>query len=246
MRVELAPALILHRRAWRDTSVMLEAYTRCHGRVGLIARGARRSKARWRGLLEPLADVRLSWSGRGELYTLSDVELERRFMLDGNRLWSGFYASELVLRLSAREDPQAAIYDSLLALLQALHAGAPGVVALRFFERDLLDALGYGLSLTQEVETGHPVQAQAMYAWQPERGLYAGTPGEGGTTIAGSALLGLARGRFDTRADIHAARRLLGAVIATHLDGRPLQTLQTMRAMRQFDVASSETREHHA
>lgn len=246
MRVELAPALILHRRAWRDSSAMLEAYTRAHGRVGLIARGARRSNGRWQGRLEPLTAARLSWSGRGELHSLTGVEVEQRFELNGNRLWSGFYASELVLRLTAREDPQAAIYDSLHALLQALSAAAPAVVALRFFERDLLDAMGYGLPLTVETETGRPVSAEASYAWHPVHGLHAGSAGNGGVSVPGSALLGLAAGRFRSRADIHATRELLGAVIASHLGGRSLRTLQTLRAMRQFHVAPSATREHHA
>lgn len=237
MRVELAPALILHRRAWRDTSFMLEAYSREHGRVGLIARGARRSRARWCGLLEPLADVSLSWSGRGELYTLTGVETEQRFALTGNRLWSGFYACELVLRLTAREDPQLGIYASLRSLLQTLACGAPGVVALRFFERDLLHELGYGLPLGTDAHAQPPITADTNYAWHPERGLYAGPAYDDAIAVPGSALLGLAAGRFQSRADIHAARALLGAAIAVHLGDRPLKTLQTLRAMRQFDAA---------
>lgn len=234
MRVELASALILHRRAWRDTSFMLEAYTRQYGRVGLIARGARRSGARWRGLLEPLADVRLSWSGRGELYNVTAVEPRAHCQLSGNRLWGGFYASELVLRLTAREDPHAGIHDSLSGLLQAMADGAPAVVALRLFERDLLEAIGYGLPLTAEPESGRAVEADMTYVWDAARGLYAGRAGTNDVAVPGSALLGLAAGRFDSRADIHAARSLLGAVIESHLGGRPLKTLQTMRAMRQF------------
>lgn len=239
MRIEDAPAIILHRRPWRETSAMLEAFSRDHGRVGLIARGARRNKARWRGVLEPLTTVRLSWTGRGELFTLTGAEAQGSRQLTGNRLLSGFYACELVLRLTAREDPHADLYASLQALLDALANGAPGVVALRFFERDLLDATGYGLALTHDVATGAPVDADTLYAWHPQRGLYAGQADAQAVAIAGSALLGLAAGRFDSRADIHAARRLLGAVIASHLGGRPLKTLQTLRAMRQFHVASN-------
>jgi len=234
MRVELAPALILHRRPWRDSSTMLEAYTRDYGRVGLIARGARRAKGRWRGLLEPLAAVRLSWSGRGELFNLTDVEAQQRFALTGNRLWSGFYACELVLRLTARDDPHAGIYASLHGLLVTLADGAPGVVALRFFERDLLQAIGYGLPLAVDPDSGQPINAHADYVWRRGRGLQAGQARGEDIAVPGSALLGLAAGRFQSRADIHAARALLGAAIAEHLGHRPLQTLQTLRAMRQF------------
>src|SRR5699024_11497775 len=120
MRVEHTPAIVLHRRPWRETSAMIEAFSRDHGRVGLIARGARRKNARWRGVLEPLAAVRLSWTGRGELYTLTGAEARSTLQLSGNRLLSGFYACELVMRLTAREDPHADIHASLEALLEAL------------------------------------------------------------------------------------------------------------------------------
>lgn len=236
MRVEDAPAHILHRRPWRETSTLIEAYSRDHGRVGLIARGARRNRGRWMGVLEPLSHVRLSWTGRGELYTLTAAEAVGRVQLTGNRLWSGFYACELVLRLTARNDPQPAIHDSLQALLQTLADGAPGVIALRFFERDLLAAIGYGLPLGHEPETGQAIVADTLYAWHPQRGLYAGQADAQAVAVPGSALLGLDAGRFNSRADIHAARTLLGAIIASHLDGRPLKTLQTMRAMRQFPI----------
>lgn len=234
MRIENTPAVILHRRPWRETSAMVEAFSRDHGRVGLIARGARRNRARWRGVLEPLAAVNLSWTGRGELFTLTGAEAERAVQLSGNRLLSGFYASELVLRLTAREDPHAAIFHSLSALLQALADGAPPVVALRFFERDVLQAIGYGLSLSHDANTGEPVDANVPYAWHPQRGLYRGEAGGEAVAVPGSALLGLAAGRFRSRADVHAVRGLLRAVIASHLGGRPLKSLQTLHAMRQF------------
>ncbi len=234
MRVELAPALILHRRAWRDTSFLIEAFSREHGRVGLVAKGARRAKARWRGLLEPLADLRLSWSGRGELFTLTGVEVDRRYDLHDTALWAGFYASELVLRLTAREDAHPRAYDSLRALLQALADGAPAAIALRFFERDLLDETGYGVPLTVDSETGSPIRADVHYAWHPERGLRQARAAGDEVEVAGAALIGLTEGRFTSRADVRDARRLLAAAIEAHLGGRPLKTLQTMRAMRQF------------
>lgn len=239
MRVDNTPAVVLHRRPWRETSVMIEAFTRDYGRVGLIARGARRKRARWRGVLEPLAVLQIGWTGRGELYTLTAAEGERSVQLAGNRLLGGFYACELVLRLTAREDPHAGIHDSLRALLGALADGAPAVVALRFFERDLLEGIGYGLPLTHDPDTSVAVDADAAYAWHPQRGLYRGEAVDEAVAVPGSALLGLAAGRFQSRADIHAARDMLRAVIASHLGGRPLKSLQTLRAMRQFDVGSS-------
>lgn len=241
MRVELTPALILHRRPWRDTSVLVEAFSREHGRVGLIAKGARRPKARLRGLLEPLAALRLSWSGRGDLYTLIDADPVQRHALVGNALMAGLYASELIMRLTAREDPHALLHDSLADLLAGLEQGAPAVVALRFFERDLLDQIGYGIPLDATSDSGEPVAAEGRYHYHPDTGLRQATdrPDAGDVAIDGRAILGLVQGRFVHRSDVRAARDLMQAAIAPHLGGRELKTVQTARAMQQFNRAGS-------
>lgn len=239
MRVDLTPALILHRRPWRDTSFILEAFSREYGRIGLVAKGARRPKSRWRGVLEPLAALQLSWSGRGELYTLVDVETVRRHALAGNALMAGFYASELVLRLTARDDPHPAIHDSLEALLAAMADGAPAVLALRFFERDLLDELGYGVPLDATSDTGEAVVADANYVYDAELGLRraVGASRADDVHISGQALVGLHEGRFGLRSEIHEARALMQAAIAPHLGGRPLKSVETLKAMQAFKAS---------
>ena len=239
MRVELSPTIILHRRAWRDTSFLIEAFSREHGRIGLVAKGARRPKSRWRGVLEPLAALQLSWSGRGELYTLTDVDTIRAHPLTGNALMAGFYACELVLRLTARDDPHPAIHDSLAALLAALADGAPAVVALRFFERDLLDELGYGVPLDATSDSSETVRADGDYIYDTERGLRRGhgVRESDSLQVSGAALVGLLEGRFPNRAAVHDARALMQAAIAPHLGGRPLKSVETLKAMQAFKAS---------
>lgn len=235
MRVQLEPAFILHRRAYRDTSLLLEVFAREHGRVGLVARGARRPKGRWRGLLEPTQRLRLSWSGRGELATLTDAEPDARRVLAGENLYAAFYAAELVLRLTARSDPHPALFDGLDALLAALAGPAAPGPALRLFERDLLAEIGYGVPLAYETEQGHPVRAEHWYVYHPAHGL---RPGERAGTdevaVPGAVLQALAVGDLSDPGHARGAKRLLAAALAPHLGGRPLRSMQTLRALRRF------------
>jgi len=235
VRVELTPALVLHRRPWRDTSFIIEVFSREHGRVAAIAKGARRAKSRWRGLLEPLTAADLSWSGRGEMYTLTDVEWRRGHALTGNNLMGGLYASELVMRLTARDDPHPAIYDSLSALLAALADGAPAIVGLRFFERDLLDELGYGIELDNTAD-GERIERDGSYRYHPDRGVAIGygVLRDGEVDVSGRALLGLIEGRLPDREAIRQARNLMQAALAPQLGAKPLKSVQTLQAMQQF------------
>jgi len=244
MRVELTPAFILHRRAYRETSLLVDAYTRDHGRIGLVARGARARKSRWRGLLEPLRWVRLSWSGRGELRTLVEVDAEPGPppAYPGEALHAGFYASELLLRLTAREDPHPKLFDAMAALLGALAAGRGPGAPLRVFERDLLTTIGTLPSLVRS-DDGEPVRAGAGYVYHPEHGIRrdaAGAPGE--VAVSGRALLALAAGQLADSEDERGARRLLAAAVRAQLHGRPLRTAETLRALRRMRD-TSDTRE---
>lgn len=234
MRVDLQPAIVLHRRAWRDTSLIVEAFSRDHGRIAAVAKGARRASSRWRGLLEPLSAVSLSWAGRGEMYTLRDVELTRRYALAGNTLMGGLYASELVMRLTARDDAHPALYDTLTALLDTMAAGAPAIVALRFFERDLLDELGYGIALTHTAD-GDPIRPEGRYRFDVDTGLLPATRvANDAPVVSGATLAGLANGRLIDREALREARELLRAALAPHLGERPLQSVATLKAMQQF------------
>ena len=237
MRVDLAPCIILHRRAYRDTSLIVEAFSREHGRIGLLARGARRPRARWAGLLEPLGGLRLSWSGRGDLKTLTQAEAAGRGPeLAGDALYAGFYVAELTLRTTARLDPHPGLFDHVARTLARLGQGEALAPVLRAFERDLLAELGYGLMLEADADTGAPVQAAARYYYDPQAGIR-GADGRAGAQeleISGDSLLALAGDRLDTRSRQRDARRLLAAALAPHLGARALKSAQTLRAMRRL------------
>lgn len=221
---ELEPAFLLHARAYRDTSLLLEVLGREHGRIGLVARGVRGRRSRLAGILQPFQPLAISWQARGELGTLTGAESAgRAVILGGRRLVSGFYANELLLRLLGREDPHAGLFNRYGRLLDELAGGTAEAVALRGFERDLLGALGYGLPLTQDA-AGDPVVPGRWYRYDPELGaepVTAAGPGRG--VVAGETLLALAADRLDEPAAL-AARDLMRAALRPHLGARPLKS----------------------
>lgn len=193
-RITLQPGYVLHHWPYRDTSLLVEILTRDYGRIGLVARGAKRPKSRLSGLLQPFTPLIISWTGKGDLGTLGAVEPRDRIMqLSGRAIMNGFYVNELLLRLLHRHDPHPRLYDEYTGVLRRL-AGATGdavsgspsdiqdVVslheqrALRIFEKNLLRELGYGLVLDRDVITGHSIREDGCYDYYLDRGpvLHAG------------------------------------------------------------------------
>ncbi|TCO80438.1 DNA replication and repair protein RecO [Plasticicumulans lactativorans] len=231
MRVELEAAYVLHARAYRETSLLLEAFSLQHGRVGLVARGVRGARSRTRALLQPFQPVLLSWRGGGELATLSGVEAAGPALaLQGERLLGGLYANELLLTLVARDDAQPALFAHYQALCAALAAGTPIEVALRVFERDLLDALGYRLLLAQAAD-GSPLQAALRYRYVADEGAHPASGVDDGVPVAGASLLALGRGELADAAARADAKRLLRAQLERLLNGRRLRTRELARAL---------------
>lgn len=232
LRVELEPGFVLHHRPFRDTSLLLEVLSQAHGRVGLVARGARGSRSRLRPLLQPFRPLLLSWQLRGELGTLSGAEPDGPALPlpAGEALLALYYVNELLLRLTARVDPHPGLFAAYREALDKLRAGGPPAPALRRFEKLLLDVLGYGPDLDFD-HAGQPLVAERSYRYHPGGGL---TPcaedAEG--ALLGSSLLGLAAGELADGRALADARRLLRAALDVHLDGRPLKTRELLRQFR--------------
>jgi DNA repair protein RecO (recombination protein O) len=229
----MQPAWVLHHRPYRETSSLLELLTEAHGRIGAVAKGARRPASRWRGLLQPFSPLLLSWTGGGELVTVTAVEAAGAPpAIPASRLMSAYYANELLLRLIGRHDPQRAAFIAYAAALAELAGEGAEAHALRVFEKRLLDALGYGLALTHDAISGEPVDPDGYYAYRLERGPQAVGVAEGELVFAGSSLLALARERLDDAVALTDSRRLLRAALDLYLGERPLRTREVGRAVR--------------
>ncbi|HYD74820.1 DNA repair protein RecO [Ramlibacter sp.] len=179
------PAFVLHRYDWSESSLILEVFTRRHGRVALVAKGAKRPSSSFRPVLLPLQPLRLAFGGDAEIRTLKGAEwVGGQVMPTGDALLSGYYLNELLLRLLARDDPHPRLFDAYAAAVQVLASehGEALEPALRAFELLLLRETGLLPALQLQTLTLEPVQPQARYSLQPEGGLVAAPEGERAST----------------------------------------------------------------
>ncbi|TAN48453.1 MAG: DNA repair protein RecO [Betaproteobacteria bacterium] len=225
-RAQQEPGYVLHSYPYKETSLIVEVFTRHHGRVGLLARGARRPRSALRGVLLAFHPLRVSWSGSAELGTLLAAEwVGGQAALGGIGVMCGFYLNELLLRLVPREDPHEDLFTAYAASLAQLAAGEDRAAVLRGFERRLLGELGYAPLLERDAADGAPIEPQRRYAYDPDRGpLALNGAGPGEFSVRGQTLLDIARDDYRSSATRDEARQLLRELIARRLGGQVLHT----------------------
>lgn len=224
-QVFLEHGFVLHQRPYRDSSQLLECMTAVHGRMGLVARGSRRAATRQRALLQPFVPLKLSWIRRGDLGRLTHVEADGpSYALEGQRLLAAFYANELLLRLLARGDPNGDAFSCYSRCLVRLAEATSAARALRVFELELLRALGYGLELDGDSETGEPLRSDSSYVYELEQGFRRAEGDADEDRYPGRDLLALRALTLDDDASLRTAQRLLGRALKAHLGDRPLKS----------------------
>lgn len=238
MRVSDEPAFVLHHHDYGETSLLLEMFTRHHGRVGVVAKGARRARSPLRATLIPFQLLTIGFSGRGELPTLTAAEpaaLAPSFQ--GERLYCGLYLNELLLRLMHRHDPHDDLFTVYLETLDRLASAAQPEAVLRIFEKRLLEETGYGLVLDRDVISQSPLAADASYRYLPERGpVPASSVGDEGILIRGSSLLALAREEMTDPTVLAETKRLLRSLLARQLGTKPLMSRRLFRSNHPADA----------
>jgi DNA repair protein RecO (recombination protein O) len=229
MRWEDIDAYVLHTYPYKETSLIVEAFTATLGRVALVAKGAKRPASALRGLLQPFLPLTLAFTGKSEMKTLTRAEWQPGTpLLTGNAVMVGYYLNELVLKLLARDDAHPALYAAYASTVSTLAAQRDTSVALRSFELKLLAELGYGVNLERCADTDAPISANGLYAWQPDRGVLAQGPASL-PSVRGATLLGLVEGRFANTAEANDAKRFMRVVLDYHLERRALASRQLMR-----------------
>ncbi|HEX5092522.1 MAG TPA: DNA repair protein RecO [Burkholderiales bacterium] len=237
-KTEQEPAFVLHTYPYKESSLIVEVFSRHAGRIALLARGARRARSAIRGTLLSFHPLRLGWTGVAELPTLTAAEWSGGYRaLAGIGLMCGFYLNELLLRLLPREDPHEALFDAYGETLALLGGAGEQAPLLRRFELSLLRELGYAPPLDREAGSDAPVTAARHYAYASETGprmieAEAGAAAGEEVVVSGQTLLDMAQGDFSRPQTREESRRLMRRLIAERLAGKDLYTRDVLRELQ--------------
>jgi len=233
-RIDGEPAFVLHSRPWRETSLIIDVLSRHHGRIGLVARGARRQTSSLKTRLIPFQPLALSWFGKSQLRTLHDAEWQGGgLMLRGHALMCGFYLNELLLRLLPEGDAHAGLFDLYAGTLTALNEQSDVEPVLRRFELDLLSELGYAQPLGHLAD-GSQLAPERRYSYELGHGVIALRREESG--YSGKTLLDLASGDLSDTTTLLEGKILMRALLAHYLGEKPLATRQLLIHLQQLDL----------
>ena len=235
-RLEDQPAFVLHSYPFRETSLLLEVFSRQYGRVALVARGARRPRSALRGLLLNFQPLSLSWFGKSELRTLHSAEWQGgQPQLQGTALLCGFYLNELLLNLMARDDPHEQLFDYYQRTLQRLASEPDHAATLRCFEKHMLQELGYALLLEHEADSGRPVTPGLQYRYVIERGAIAdGDDRTEGLAGLGKTLLDMAADDYRDAVSAQQSKQLMRMLLNHYLAGKPLHTRELIKDLQKL------------
>ena len=236
-RQDAQPAFVLHSYPFRETSLVVELFTREFGRIAVVAKGARRPKSVLRGVLLAFQPLLVSWSGKGELHTLVRAEWHGRYHpLKALSLICGFYLNELMLKLLARGDAHERLFDGYAATLLDLSAGADHARVLRAFEKNLLSELGYAVTLDRDVETGQPIAAEQRYTYLLEKGpvRVESDAERNGVELLGQTLLDMQSNDYSSTTTLQQSKALMRTLINHHLGDQELHTRQLLRDLQEL------------
>jgi DNA repair protein RecO (recombination protein O) len=239
-------AFVLHTYPYRETSVIAEVFTRQHGRIVLVAKGAKRPRSTTRGVLQPFQPLSAAWFGRSEMKTLKTVEQERILpQLSGAALLSAFYTNELLLKLTHRDDPHEGLFEAYSEALHAMTAlsarGGDAVLletTLRIFEVRLLRELGYALQLAEEADSHIAINPGRDYAYHLERGpvplgRVAGQAERGDALqLSGKTLLDMSQDDYRDPQTLAQAKQLMRRLVNHLLGDKVLHTRNLIRELK--------------
>ena len=233
-RQDQQPVFVLHTYPFKETSLVVELFSRDFGRVAAVAKGARRPRSAMRGMLQSFQPLLATWSGKSELRNLHSLEWgEGLLLLDGDALMCGFYLNELLLRLLPREDAHEDLFLYYTQTLRVLAAGVDAPSTLRRFELRLLQQLGYALPLAADAQ-GEDIQPDRLYRYVAERGALPQGDDQIGVQLSGKTLLDMAREDYADPFTQQQSKQLMRMLLAHYLGDKPLYTRQLLMDLQEL------------
>ena len=229
------PGFVLHSYPYKETSLIVDVFTRDHGRIGLVAKGAKRPHSKLRGVLQTFQPLSIGWTGKSEIRTLTEAEwIGGLLPLEKSALLCGFYLNELLVKLLARDDPHPALFDHYVSTLNQLAHDEPPPIVLRKFERILLKETGVGGTLNIDVQTGEPVRPEDVYIVDPERGPRHALPADTFPRVSGKTLIDMEGEDYSDATTQLQSKFLMRFLLSHHLGGTPLNTRQILLDLMQL------------
>ena len=225
---------MLHRRPYRETSLMVDLFTLNAGRITVIARGANAAKSPLKAQLQPFQPLVLDWTGRGDLKTLTQTDVRPGPSLTRTlSLYSGLYVNELLQRTLPLADPNPRLFAAYIDLLESLAQASDVEPVLRRFEKAFAGELGYSFAWDQTTDTGEPVVADQQYYYDPEQGILA-RPSENARLrgLHGRTLQALAAGDLESVECRRLAKRVTRVLVDFLLQGRELNSRRLFSSQR--------------
>ncbi len=233
-RVTEQPCFVLHRSPYRETSLIIDAFSRDYGRLTLLAKGAKRPHSALRGVLQTFQPLALGWSGKSEMRTLTRADWVGGMQpLMGDALLCGFYVNELLVRFCAREDVYQQLFNHYTLTLTRLSTGLPSGPTLRSFERMLLQEIGYAGAFDRLAKTREPVVPSNTYVFEPEHGVRAARASDPSywPKVLGQTLIDMEQDDYGSALTLTQSKNLMRFLLHHYLGGAPLHTRQILASV---------------
>ncbi|EGF30797.1 DNA recombination and repair protein RecO [Oxalobacteraceae bacterium IMCC9480] len=235
VRIAGQPGFVLHSYPHKETSLIIDVFTREHGRIALVAKGAKRPHSALRGVLQTFQPLSLSWTGKSEIRTLTAAEWVGGLLpLEKSALLCGFYLNELLVKLIARDDPHPGLFDHYVSALNQLAHGEAATIVLRKFELSLMKQTGVAADLSLCSGTREPVVPTSSYVVDPERGVRLARPSDIWPRVSGQTLLDMEREDYAGTTTQSQSKFLMRFLLAHQLGGVPLNTRQILIDLTQL------------
>ncbi len=233
--IENEPAYLIHQRPYSETSQIVNLFSRHYGRIDVVAKGSKRPKSKFKSFLQPFSPILVSWSGRSQLKTLRNVDInsDKQLNAPSKHLMSAFYLNELILSFLTTADPHPELFDVYSLAIEKLSYENSSEAILRDFELNLLTEIGYAINFQTEAMSLKKIDPNLSYRFFVEEGFISSiTASNRDALIKGSVLKAIDNRDFSNPEILKVAKRIARQSIRHHLSGKELNTRKVVKSLK--------------